>query len=133
MECWLTPDCNTILAELVPENYRILTEHRVGQRGGCLAVIYKSHFTFTKPTLRSSLPFMETLTLQCQTTPQDTFHILLCYRPPGPKTHFLAPFIESISTYTLKTKISCYLGTLISGQTPPRTPSLPLASTNWKY
>ena len=62
-ESWLSDDCNTILGELVPENYRILTENRIGQRGGGLAVIHKSHIAITKPVLQNPLPFMETLTL----------------------------------------------------------------------
>lgn len=53
---------------------------------------------------------METLSLHFQTTPQDTIHIILCYRPPEPKTNLLTPFTEFISTLTLKTKNFLVLG-----------------------
>ena len=109
-ESWLSDDCNTILGELVPENYRIITENRIGQRGGGLAVIHKNHITITKPALQNPLPFMETLTLQLQTSPQETVHILLCYRPPGPKSQFLPSLTEFISTYTLNSKHLLLLG-----------------------
>ena len=94
----------------MPENNRILTENKVGQRGGGLAVIHKTHLSITKPDLQNSLPFMETLTLQLQTNPQDTVHILLCYRPTGPKTHLLTSLTEFISTYTLNIKHLMLLG-----------------------
>ena len=88
----------------MPENYRIITENRVGQRGGGLAVIHKSNLAITKPILQNPLPFMETLTLQLQTNPQETVRILLCYRPPGPKSQLLPSLTEFISTYTLNSK-----------------------------
>ena len=53
---------------------------------------------------------METLTLQLQTNPQETVHILLCYRPPGPKSQLLSPLTEFISTYTLNSRDLLLLG-----------------------
>ena len=73
-------------------------------------MIHKTHLSITKPVLQNSLPFMETLTLQLQTNPQDTVHMLLCYRPPGPKTHLLTSLTEFISTYTLNIKHLLVLG-----------------------
>ena len=53
---------------------------------------------------------METLTLQMQINPQKTVRILLCYRPPGPKSQLLPSLTEFISTYTLKCKHLLLLG-----------------------
>jgi exonuclease III len=83
-ETWLGENDTVVKGNICPPGYKLFTESRVNQKGGGVAILYKSDLKVTKIANKSFASF-EHLDVLIQCPESDGLLISLIYRPPPNK------------------------------------------------
>ena len=98
-ETWLKENDNVTVNKLCPATCNIINSPRTSSRGGGLAAVFSKQFTCRSVDIDSFKTF-EALLLRIGSI--ESLFVLLCYRPPGPKSEFLIEFSEFLSSVVVK-------------------------------